>query len=558
MKKSKQFINRAAKPLLIALMGSALLLCGCTGAPSTSAEASSEPAAPSQETSVTEAVSAAGMTDAAELFSDRDLDPSYDEAEAVTVELTGDTAACASDAVTVDGSTVTITDEGVYVLSGALSDGQVIVNAEDTDKVQLVLDGAEITSSTSAAIYSLSADKVFITLAEGSENSLSNGGQFVAIDDSNIDAAVFSKTDLTLNGSGSLTVSSPAGHGIVCKDELVLADGKYNVTASGQGISGQDSIAVAAGTFEIASGADGLRSENSDDTALGNIYIITGSFTITSQGDAISASGAVEITDGSYDLIAGGGSATVTLASDAMGGGRSQWNGTEIAESSTESYKGVKAGGTMKIAGGVFVTDTADDGLHSGGALEIETGEFNIKSGDDGIHSDADVTINGGSFSISYCYEGIEGTTVTVNDGTIDIVSSDDGVNAGGGTDASGTGGGWQDEFAAQSGVFVVINGGSITIVSDGDSIDSNGSITVNGGTLDLTCNGNGNTAIDSNGTYTNNGGSVTTNDGSESGTGGMGGGQGGMGGGTPPQGTGTPPQGTAAGAASGTAAAQG
>lgn len=159
--------------------------------------------------------------------------------------------------------------------------------------------------------------------------------------------------------------------------------------------------------------------------------------------------------------------------------------------------------------------------MHAGGNVTITGGEWVICTGDDAIHADAAVVIQAGNFSIPTCYEGVEGQSVTIGGGTLDIIASDDGINTAGGNDGSGTGFGFgkQDQFASDGSCFILINGGMITIVSDGDSIDSNGSLTVNGGTLKLTCNGNGNTAIDTNGAFTHNGGSITTNDGSESGS---------------------------------------
>ena len=127
------------------------------------------------------------------------------------------------------------------------------------------------------------------------------------------------------------------------------------------------------------------------------------------------------------------------------------------------------------------------------------------------------------------------------------LLTIDDGLNAAGGADGSGFGGGRPEQFSDNTDVFITINGGMFTIVSDGDCIDSNGSLTVNGGVLDLTCNGNGNTALDADGSYANNGGTVTTNDGSEANPSGMGGGQRGQmeGGQRPAGGRGELPDGT-------------
>ena len=225
-----------------------------------------------------------------------------------------------------------------------------------------MLAGADITSSTSAAIYALEADKVFVTLAEGTENTLTNGGEYVAIDDNNIDAVIFAKTDLTLNGSGSLTINAQAGHGVVSKDDLVITGGNYTITAASHGLSGKDSVAIAAGTFAITSNKDGIHAENSDDTSLGWLYIQEGSFNITSQGDAISAQGALQIDGGTFDLYTGEGSASVEMtSSDQFGGGQrggwtnqttapdTQTTSTTQTEEDSTSQKGIKGESTYAI-----------------------------------------------------------------------------------------------------------------------------------------------------------------------------------------------------------------
>lgn len=535
-------MKQTKRRLTAILLCGLLLLSGC-GAQNTAEDTSSTETASSKNITAT-TVSA---IDTSSVFSDRDLAGTYDESEAIPITLNGDSASCGSSSVVMDGSTITITAEGVYLISGTLNDGQIIVNAGDTEKVQLVLAGADITSSTSAAIYALEADKVFVTLAQGTENTLTNGGEYVAIDDNNIDAVIFAKTDLTLNGSGSLTINAQAGHGVVSKDDLVITGGSYTITAASHGLSGKDSVAIAGGTFAITSGKDGIHAENSDDTSLGWLYIQDGNFNITSQGDAISAQGALQIDGGTFDLYTGEGSASMEMtSSDRFGGGQrggwtnqttapdTQTTSTTQTEEDSTSQKGIKGESTYAINGGTFTIDSADDCLHAGGEMVIAAGEFTLNSGDDTVHCDDALTIQSGTFTIPYCYEGIEGLSITIEDGAFDITSNDDGLNAAGGADSSGFGGfgnRQQDTFAASSDSFILINGGTFTIVSGGDSVDSNGDLTINGGTLDLTCNGSGNTAIDCDGTYANNGGDVTTNDGSEENPGQMGGGMGGQGG---------------------------
>lgn len=287
-----------------------------------------------------------------------------------------------------------------------------------------------------------------------------------------MDGVIFAKTDLTLGGPGKLTILSQQGHGIVCKDTLAITGGNYDIQAAGHGISGKDGLNIAGGTFAITTG--------------------------------------------------GGSSAAQMKAADDAGMGRGPWQGSGQTEDESVKAKGLKSDGPINVLFGIFTLDCADDALHAGGNVSIRGGSWVIQSADDGIHSDMDVTISGGSFEIPYCYEGIEGKNVTISCDRLSITSTDDGINAAG-EDA---------DFripGMDNGAIITVEGGDITIVSDGDCLDSNGSILLNGGELDLTCNGNGNTALDSESGVTNNGAQVTTNDGSENG-GGFGRGQ--MGGG--------------------------
>ncbi len=466
-----------------------LLLAGCsnqtnTGESNTPSPSETQDSQGGNQSS--EDTSPETVLNISEMFSDRDSDASYDENTSAVITLSGTSAECSSDAVSISGSTVTIKDEGTYILSGTLDNGMVVVNAENTDKVQFVLDGASINSDTSAAIYVAQADKVFVTLAADSQNSLSNGGEFTAIDDNNIDAAVFSKDDLTFNGEGALTVTSPAGHGVVSKDDLVVAGGEYSITAGEQGLSGKESVRIADGTFTITAGKDGIHAENTDDTSLGFVYLAKGSYTITADGDGISASNVVQIDDGSFNIKTGGGSETVTLDSNGnWGWGRPGEQQNANTTEDTVSVKGIKATGNLLVNGGDFSIDSADDALHSNANLTINGGTWKLASGDDGLHAYETTTVTTGTVTITKSYEGIEGQNITISGGTIDLVASDDGLNAAGGNDQSGNGGfgGFQKGgFDAASDSSITISGGTIHINASGDGVDSNGDFIVTGG----------------------------------------------------------------------------
>lgn len=447
--------------------------------------------------------------DGGEMFTDRDLQQDYDPAEAVAIGLEGDTVRCEAAQVTVDGSTATITAAGTYRLSGSLSNGRVVVDADKTAKVQLVLDGVDITCATSAAIYVRQADKVFVTLAEGSRNTLANTAAFVAVDDNNIDAVLFSREDLTLNGGGSLTVTAAYGHGIVSKDDLVITGGNYTVTAAGHGIAGKDSLRVAGGTLALTAGKDGLHAENADDATLGFLYVADGTFTITAEGDGLSASAGLQWEQGSLTVCSGGGSANAVQKAENMFGPGGWSQSSSATSSDTTSAKGLKSTGDMLINGGTIQVDAADDALHSNADLTVAGGRLTLASGDDGIHADESTLISGGTLTISDSYEGVEGHTIDITGGSITLTASDDGLNAAGGNDQSGYGGGMRpDTFATDADAYIRIAGGTLVVDADGDGVDSNGGLYVSGGETYVSGPTNGgNGALDYNGEATITGG---------------------------------------------------
>lgn len=396
------------KVVLAFLLTGALVLSGCS-----KTNNSNETSSGSTSTD-----SSAQGIDVSNMFSDRDKEIGYDEENSTVIKLSDDSTTCDSDAVQISGNTVTIIDEGTYILSGTLTDGMVIVDAEDTDKVQLVLDGVDITSAESAAIYVREADKVFITTASDSQNTLTNGGTYTAIDDNNIDAAIFSKSDLTLNGAGSLTITAKAGHGVVSKDDLVLTSGTYQIDAASHGLSGKDSVRIASGSYTIVSGKDGIHAENADDTSLGFVYLADGTFDITSDGDGISAGNWLQADGGVYTVKAEGGSENVQKSDgEWQFGPGQQTESTDTTEEDTVSMKAIKAAGELILKGGKYSLDSADDTIHSNANITISDGEFTLASGDDGIHADSATTISGGTIDITESYEGIEGLSIDITGG---------------------------------------------------------------------------------------------------------------------------------------------
>jgi len=449
----------------------------------------------------------------ADMFTDRDSKTEYDASKAVTIKLNGTTATASSNSVKISGSTVTITEEATYVISGTLSDGMIVVNAPETAKLQLVFNGINITKSTSAALCIIEADKVFVTLAEGTENVLVNGGSFTAIDDNNIDGALFSKQDLTFNGTGSLTVSSPAGHGIVCKDDLVFTGGTYTVNSASHGLDANDSVRIANASFEIDAGKDVIHCENTDDTSKGFIYIASGTINGEAEGDGIAASAYLQIEGGSFDLLVGGGAENGSKASSGnyggfMGGGHGgmrpggNQGSTATTTTDTVSMKGIKAANSILISGGTFKIDSADDSIHSDVSVTINGGTFTIASGDDALHAEDTLTVTAGKFNITESYEGLEALNIKVMGGDIKLVASDDGLNAAGGTDQSGTTGGRDGMFGGGPGGMgggrpggggfggmsgnsngsIKVSGGNLYINSSGDGLDANGTLEISGG----------------------------------------------------------------------------
>ncbi|MDK2780471.1 MAG: hypothetical protein PWP61_768 [Trichococcus sp.] len=426
-------INLKNKPLnqMLALSGTLALLTAC-----------------STEASTTTA-SSDGSTIEATVASSLVSDSSYSESNSTAVSFSDQAITVDGSGATADGSILTITQPGTYILSGTLSDGQVRVETADEADVQIVLDGATITNSTGAAIFVKSANSATITLAEGTINTLSDGETYTFEDsEDEPNATLFSKSDLILNGTGTLVIDANYAHGIKGKDDVTIAEGTYEITSVGDAIKGSDSLFISSGTYTIDAGGDGLQSTNEEEEGKGTLTIESGTFAITAASDGIQAATDLQILGGDFTITTGGGSANSSTASEAWG----TWAApTEEATTTTEettSAKGLKATGSIAISGGTFLLDTSDDSIHTNDTIQITGGDFTIASGDDGI---------------------------------------DDGLNAAGGNDASAVSGRpGENTFSstAEGAGLVTINGGTLVVNASGDGLDSNGSIEMNDGTV--------------------------------------------------------------------------
>ncbi len=317
---------------------------------------------------------------ASDLFTERDLTQTADISSAQTYTVS-------------DGQDIQITEAGVYVISGSAKNVTIYVEAQDEDKVQIVLDGVSITNESMPCIYVKNADKTFITTTE-SENSLAVTGSFTTDGNTNTDAVIFSKDDLILNGLGTLEISS-TDNAVSCKNDLKVTGGTYNISCSHSALESKDSIAIAGGTVNVTSSVDALHAEDSDDGTKGSIYICGGTLNLVASDDGIHATTTVEIDGGTISVSAG--------------------EGIEATQ--------------IRINDGNISIEATDDGINAAHKSDSDSPlvEFNggytkivMGAGDtDGVDSNGDITVNGGTVDVTgqstFDYDG----TATVNGGTI-------------------------------------------------------------------------------------------------------------------------------------------
>lgn len=469
------------------LFGSALAGCGSIG------------------TSVTGEVAAA----AAGKYAAEDWDASWNAATAVPISLNGNTIEVNGAGAVVDGSTLAILSGGTYVLSGTLNDGQILIRAEEGHTVRLVLNGVQITNTSSAPIYVQKADKVIITLADGSRNIVTDGSVYQDQNHDEPNAAIFSKDDLTINGSGLLQVNAHFNDGIRSQDNLVVTGGTLVVNAVNDALRGRDSVSIAGGDFTITAGGDGIQSNNDEDADKGWIAVDGGTFNITADQDGLQAETTLTVTGGDLNVVTGGGSANASFdrADDFMPG-RGQWNwagGTgnppwNRPSSSTDAPSDALPDGRPDfppdaLPGGMpgappdapsdaptdaapgaqtstppdaptdgAGTDAADQettsdsakGLKAGKSLVITGGSITVDAFDDALHTDGTISMQGGTIEISSGDDGIHADEMlTIDGGSIEITQSYEGLEA-------------------QS---IALNGGTINLTAQDDGVNAAGGV---------------------------------------------------------------------------------
>ncbi len=449
-----------------------LALGGCGAAGGTAADGSSATLDSSEESAADASSAAIDPSAMDREFTDRDLDASYDAASATNITLSDAGSTVAGAGASVDGSSVIISQAGVYVLSGALSDGRIVVEATDQDKVQLVLDGVSVHSEDGPAVYVKQADKVFVTLAEGSSNTLSDSATYTLEEGSDEpNAALFSKDDLTVNGTGSLEVIGSYAHAVNSKDDLVVAGGVLTVSSVEDGLRGRDCVKIADGTFSVAAGADAIKSSNDEDGTRGFVLIEDGSFALTAGDDAVHAETALFVNGGwveatscvegleAEQVYVNDGDVYVTSSDDAVN--------AAARGSSTSGDAGAAGGGAP--GGGA-----AGDGAAGG---EVPEGGLSRPEGDPSAIGGAE---DGGAPTEG----GRRGAPP--DDGAASAADAPAAADAGAPDAPAATDAAAPDAPmpSSSSSCLIQVNGGRLVLDAGGDGLDSNGSVEVTGGVV--------------------------------------------------------------------------
>lgn len=386
------------------------------------------------------------------------------------------------DNITVSDNKIVIKNSGVYEFTGSFN-GTIAVLTQASN-VNIIFNGVDLTSVDGPALYISDSNYVLLTI-EG-ENMISDTNHY-SNEDSN--GTIYSESNLTIDGGGSLKLSANYEDGIVSTKCLTIKNVSLDIISLDDGVRGYDSVIVDNANITIDASGDGIKTTCDTDEDLGYILVKSGDFDITSKNDAIDAETSLIINSGVFKIKSGSGDSLKNSQDSA-------------------SAKGLKATKSIDVLSGEFEINSNDDSIHSNGVIKITDGTFNLSSMDDGIHADDTLTIDGGSINIKNSYEGLEASTIYINNGNISVVSTDDGINAASSNESSEDNF-RRDSFSNSTGT-IYINGGTVYINSYGDGLDSNGNIDMTNGSVIIEGPTNaGNGAIDYDGTFNISGGTL-------------------------------------------------
>lgn len=428
---------------------------------------------------------------------------SEDEVDSV-VTLEGDTAEESGSGVQIDGNTVTVVKGGTYLFRGTLN-GQIVVNTDKKTEVRLILDGVTITCEDSAPIDGILAQTITVTLAEDSENVLTDGTEY-AYDDASQEepnAALYAKNNLVINGNGSLTVNANCNYGINAKDSLILAGGTVTVNSVGDGIRGKDSVIILGGTYNVTSQSDGIQSFNDEDDDCGWIYVADGTFVIDAQEDGFQAETLLLTEGGSYQVTTGGGSENGRIHNEEMGGmpgnggvaenGAGAGNGEAPGNGATRGNGGAPGGndgapGNGAPGGNGGVPENGAAAGHGGGPGNRDTNssgeeretppdmgdmtppgqnDGNSDRGSNAYESDDDTLDDADDVTDSVSRKGLKaGLLLSISGGTYELNCADDSLHSNGD---------------------LTVSGGVFTMATGDDGAHADGTLTVNGGEMEIT-----------------------------------------------------------------------
>lgn len=537
-----------------------------TNTTSTNVATSTKTTATTTATTATDTTETVDLSPKATSFTDDMLSDKYTSSSTITLKDNASTST--SKNVSIKNNVITIKSAGTYVISGNLSDGQIIVDTDDKEKVQLVLKDANINSKTNAPIYVQNAKYAMITLADGTTNTLTDTETpYVLTSDEDIDSVIYSKDDLVLNGTGTLNVTAKYNDAIKSNDTLYIVSGNYNVNSKQDAFYGKDAIIIDGGNFDVYTytGADSVEMvaetfggggfpanmtlpdgttfdpstmtppEGFDPSTMtpptgggfppnmtlpdGTTFDPStmtppakptnnfGSSTIVSKSPTDSVSSATPNTTNKSTTTKTTNATATTKTTTTVDA-----ETTEVTED-TGSHKGFKSKGEIIINDGTFDLDVYDDGINAGTFLEINDGDFTVNSGDDAIKGEYVLTINGGKINITNCYEGLESKVLHLNGGDITVSSFDDGINA---SDPDATSEAMPIPFGSDVAIdyendpIIYFDGANVVVNASGDAIDANGAIIINSGNIEVHgVNNGGELAVDADKSTVINGGNL-------------------------------------------------